>query len=403
MPTYYSHALTPPNYLVTDASYPVLPQYNYTPAAPYPYSTAAGSGYQQPQYYMPEVDYASRYYAKAGSPTSVRGIGSYSSNGTTFFMPTVPVDHGNFLKRQHQHQHQYAQQQAPSEEVTGGVTATLDYKVEYMAEFVSSMALTVMKTDQRSPEFRDAFNKFTLQVLTATRMPKATILLALVYLSKRWKLGHIPSTPSSVHPVYKMLVVALLLANKFNDDNTFTNTSWHEATGIPVRDLSLIESDWLRIIKWSLHLNPEERNGWDKWNASWEYFSNNKSSPYPVSRSEYPMSPPSPYTRAGPSHPGYPTSRWYDNTRESRPPSLSHSLSSMSSLESVRSARVPVHSHGQYMQYYQPSYPNNPDYGGAHRSASYYVPTHHGAAGCYCSNCTFPLPSWYKGTATAAC
>lgn len=412
MPSRYPHVVTPPDYFVKDSSYQLpLPQYaTYSSTAPYPCASVPGAIYQQPQYYMPEVEYGSSYSrsTSSSSSSSMRGIGSYSSNGTTFFMPNIPVDHGDFIKH---HQQQSYVQPLP-EPVTGGVSATLDYDVDQMAEFVSTMALSIMhptsvKAGQHSQELA-AVHKFTFQVLTATRMPKSTIILALVYLSKRWALGQVPTTTSPIPPTYKMMVVALLLANKFNDDNTFTNSSWHEATGIPVRDLSFIESDWLKIIKWSLHLNQHDRKGWDKWNETWEYWvSTRKATRYNASRSTYQMAPnpsmPSVVSSERvrqllSSPPSYTVPKWYEAASETRPPSLS---SSMGSMDSNHSMAMQMNPSGHFASYFQQSFAGNPEYDHS-RCASYYVPTH-GAAGCYCNTCSFPVPKWYSGAAATAC
>jgi hypothetical protein len=155
--------------------------------------------------------------------------------------------------------------------VTGGVSATLDYEIKDMAEFLTTMALGIMKPN---PEVgHDAFKAFASQVLSATRLPRATVVLSLVYLSKRWamkdlELGHEKSSGY----IYRMSVVSLLLANKFHDDNTFTNRSWSQATGIAVGELTTLEADWLQKISWSLHLDQQDLKGWHRWNDCWNYW-----------------------------------------------------------------------------------------------------------------------------------
>ncbi|KAG5366779.1 PHO85 cyclin CLG1 [Yarrowia sp. B02] len=163
------------------------------------------------------------------------------------------------------------QMPAPQPAVTGGVSATLDYEIKDMAEFLTSMALGIMKPN--SEVAHDAFKAFASQVLSATRLPRATVVLSLVYLSKRWamkdlELGHEKSSGY----IYRMSVVSLLLANKFHDDNTFTNRSWSQATGIAVGELTSLEADWLQKIAWSLHLDQQDLKGWHRWNDCWNYW-----------------------------------------------------------------------------------------------------------------------------------
>lgn len=320
-------------------------------------------------------------------------VGSYSANGMTFFLPNIPVDHGDFISRPQpyhgyhhpsQSQHSVSHQRMQSQQynnmqnhnngnegsVVGGVAAKLDYNLEDMAEFVSTKALEIMYKLNSPSQSADAFCKFTLQVLSATRLPKSTLILALVYLSERSIKGNFPETQCSIPSVYKMLVVALLLANKFHDDNTFTNKSWYEATGVPIQDLSIIEFDWLKTIRWTLHL--EKDAGWSGWNDSyniWVAKRKGYSTPSPQMsyktttnseyspRENYPLSPlPSPEFGAHKdkiSSNGLlpPCSKWYPSHSSSNTNSTNNisSLSRSSSLSTL--ATPPSARHDSYMPY----------------------------------------------------
>lgn len=157
-------------------------------------------------------------------------------------------------------------------EEAGGVSSSLDYEFSEMADFLSSMAHGIMVSAQNKWDSSNlaSLKQFLVQVLTATRLPRSTIILALVYISKRWAIMG-QACPGS-DQVYKMIVVGLVLANKFHDDNTFTNSSWFKATHIPVAEITTFESQWLRDIKWSLHLDGPDAQAWYKWNECWQMF-----------------------------------------------------------------------------------------------------------------------------------
>ena len=50
--------------------------------------------------------------------------------------------------------------------------------------------------------------------------------------------------PISTTP-FKLLTLGLMMANKFLDDHTFLNKTWHEITGIPLDELNRMESFFL--------------------------------------------------------------------------------------------------------------------------------------------------------------
>lgn len=176
------------------------------------------------------------------------------------------------------------------EKPVGGVSAHLDYDMEEMTEFVGVMAqqlcvpLGSLPSDcasdanvdisvfQRSISDRalpPSFRKFVLQILSSTRLPSSTILLGLVYLRERMALPA-PTTSARHDHVYRMITIALLLASKFLDDNTFQNKSWSEVTGLPVAELNSLEKEWLMDIGWHLHVDPEGTKGFSQYKTMWD-------------------------------------------------------------------------------------------------------------------------------------
>lgn len=154
------------------------------------------------------------------------------------------------------------------------VTPVLDYDLGVMSNFLSTMACGIMLN--RKPAWttseQEAFQKFVYMTLSSTRLSKYTVILALVYLSKRWSLGDLP-LQNDVHGLYILFVVSLVLANKCHDDNTFTNASWCQATGISSAEITKAEISWLSKISWSLELASLECEGWNKWHECWTVFS----------------------------------------------------------------------------------------------------------------------------------
>jgi len=117
-----------------------------------------------------------------------------------------------------------------------------------------------------------SFRKWVLQVLSATRLPSATILLSLNYLTVR--LRDHPPHPSSAseNQIYRLLAVAMILGSKFLDDNTFINRSWSDVSGIRVSELNELEMEWLRAIDFTLHCDPNDSNGFSTWQRAWKEF-----------------------------------------------------------------------------------------------------------------------------------
>ncbi|KAL8845702.1 MAG: hypothetical protein Q9221_009147 [Calogaya cf. arnoldii] len=175
---------------------------------------------------------------------------------------------------------------AKEEKATGGVAAHLDYEMDQMAEFVAEMAqgmyelyesricladIDILRSVNPKASVAPAFRKYALSVLSSTRLPSSTILLALHYLAARMNmLSSRGCYPTGRAQVYHMLTIALLLGSKFLDDNTFQNRSWSEVSNISVSELNTLEVEWLLAINWDLHVDHKDPQGFDLWRDHWQ-------------------------------------------------------------------------------------------------------------------------------------
>jgi len=167
---------------------------------------------------------------------------------------------------------QHIEKPGKREQVTGGVSAELDYDQEQMSEYVASMSSSLIYQNDhfQSPTtyVPSQFKKWVSQVLSSTRLPSSTILLALTYLQHRMR-NHITCDGSLQEQTYRYLTIALVFANKFLDDNTFTNKSWAEVTGLSISEINRLELEWFNLIEG--RLNSEAFNkGWKVWEQSWK-------------------------------------------------------------------------------------------------------------------------------------
>ena len=190
---------------------------------------------------------------------------------------------------QHHQRRQELQEQQPKEEkVIGGVSAKLDYDMERMTDFVSEMAqgmyalltspiciadIDLIRSVQPGLVVTLSFRKWVFQVLCATRLPSATILQSLHYLSVRMTMlsngGRFVPTEGQI---YRLVTISLLLGSKFLDDNTFINRSWSEVSGIKVSELNTLELEWLVAIRFKLHRDPTEQQGFNTWRGHWQQY-----------------------------------------------------------------------------------------------------------------------------------
>lgn len=106
-----------------------------------------------------------------------------------------------------------------------------------------------------------AFRSFVASVISQTNLPPTALSLALFYI---YRLKTTAPRPIMAHAnsEYRVFTTALVLANKFLDDNTFTNKSWADMTKLPLNEISAMEIEFLTSLNYKLNLTSTE---WDKW------------------------------------------------------------------------------------------------------------------------------------------
>ncbi|KAL6703939.1 hypothetical protein ACN47E_008975 [Coniothyrium glycines] len=106
------------------------------------------------------------------------------------------------------------------------------------------------------------FKKWVATILTTTQVAQNVILLALLFIY-RLKLTN-PTVKGKPGSEYRLLTVALMLGNKFLDDNTYTNKTWAEVSGISVQEVHIMEVEFLSNMRYSLFTSKQK---WDEWHA----------------------------------------------------------------------------------------------------------------------------------------
>ncbi|KAH9836644.1 cyclin-domain-containing protein [Rhodofomes roseus] len=105
-----------------------------------------------------------------------------------------------------------------------------------------------------------AFVRFMQKVLETTQVSQSVIVLALHYIYRmkarnRFTTGH----PGSE---YRVAIAALMMANKFVDDNTYTNKTWSEVSGIDLIEINKMEKEFLLGIDFGLYVDKSTYESW---------------------------------------------------------------------------------------------------------------------------------------------
>ncbi|CAK7209723.1 hypothetical protein SBRCBS47491_000538 [Sporothrix bragantina] len=108
----------------------------------------------------------------------------------------------------------------------------------------------------------DNFRTWVSRMINTTQVTQNVILLALLFIYRLKSLNVVVrGKPGSE---FRLLTVALMLGNKFLDDNTYTNKTWSDVSGLHVKEIHVMEVEFLSNMRYSLLVSKEE---WEAWLA----------------------------------------------------------------------------------------------------------------------------------------
>ncbi|KAJ3577724.1 hypothetical protein NPX13_g2843 [Xylaria arbuscula] len=105
-----------------------------------------------------------------------------------------------------------------------------------------------------------AYKKWVHSILSTTQVTQNVVLLALLFVYRLKKTN--PRVHGNPGSEYRLLTVALMLGNKFLDDNTYTNKTWAEVSGISVKEIHVMEVEFLSNMRYGLLTSEDE---WKEW------------------------------------------------------------------------------------------------------------------------------------------
>ncbi|KPI38593.1 uncharacterized protein AB675_4264 [Cyphellophora attinorum] len=118
--------------------------------------------------------------------------------------------------------------------------------------FESAETLDVVADAIPPPGFR----KWVTTILSTTQVGKNVILLGLLFIYRLKQFN--PGVSGKRGSEFRLLTIALMLGNKFLDDNTYTNKTWAEVSGITVGEIHIMEVEFLSNMRYDLYVSAEE-------------------------------------------------------------------------------------------------------------------------------------------------
>ena len=92
---------------------------------------------------------------------------------------------------------------------------------------------------------------FVNKIIKFTKTSESTFILGLIYINKFCKLNDVILTDYNTHRIF---LTAILLAKKYNEDNFYSNKFFSKVCGIKLKDLNVMEYNFLIDISFDLYV-----------------------------------------------------------------------------------------------------------------------------------------------------
>ncbi|KAJ3825319.1 cyclin-domain-containing protein [Lentinula raphanica] len=104
------------------------------------------------------------------------------------------------------------------------------------------------------------FVSFMQKLLETTQVSQSVIVLSLHYIYKLKERNR--STPAQAGSEFRIAVAGLMMANKFLDDNTYTNKTWSDVSGIELAEINRMEREFLMGVDCNLYVDKPTYESW---------------------------------------------------------------------------------------------------------------------------------------------
>ncbi|KAJ1810277.1 hypothetical protein LPJ56_000016 [Coemansia sp. RSA 2599] len=126
--------------------------------------------------------------------------------------------------------------------------------------FVVARTFSKLWMPRGSRESLQPFQVFCYELLRSTQIAVPIVMLTLLYVNKFKQ--RFPGLHGGSGSEYRMFVVALMLASKYLEDNTFTTQTWSEVSHLPAKELTIMQREFLMALDHRLHVPETEYNAW---------------------------------------------------------------------------------------------------------------------------------------------
>jgi hypothetical protein len=92
------------------------------------------------------------------------------------------------------------------------------------------------------------------RILKYTHIEESTLIIALIYIDRLCDRQNVILSENNIH---RIVLAAIILATKYNEDDFYSNNYYSKVGGISVQELNILEYEFSKLVKYSLFIRED--------------------------------------------------------------------------------------------------------------------------------------------------
>ena len=126
----------------------------------------------------------------------------------------------------------------------------IDFNPDYKEKLESQKNLAFNVSSNTMISIKD----YLIRIQTYSGIEKSTMILSLIYIDRICEIAKLTLTYYNIH---RILFASVLTAIKYNEDNFYDNKFYSEIAGVKLKELKLIELNFLDLINFQVFVDDE--------------------------------------------------------------------------------------------------------------------------------------------------
>ena len=150
---------------------------------------------------------------------------------------------------------------------------------------ISVTLSTIIEENRKLPNFKEILMKqnkmifssntipnisiydYLIRIQTYSLIEKSTLILSLIYIDRLCQNCKLTLTFYNIH---RIVFAAILIAIKYNEDNFYDNKYYAEIAGVKLKELKLMEYQFVELIDFKMYVSDEIFNKYNSYLNSFE-------------------------------------------------------------------------------------------------------------------------------------